>query len=107
VQSALAAKRSNVVVESIWEYGEGLFADASLDRAEVRSALQQMLQVLNRQTGADAGRAGEVRRRLEEDIRTLGTSAAGAPQGAEEPSEASQRADDPAGAPQGAQEPTQ
>ena len=54
VQSALAAKRSNVVVESIWEYGEGLFADASLDRAEVRPALQQMLQVLNRQTGADA-----------------------------------------------------
>jgi len=83
VQSALAAKRSNVVVESIWEYGEGLFADASLDRAEVRTALQQMLQVLNRQTGADAVRVGEVRRRLEEDIRTLGTEAAGTPPAAE------------------------
>jgi len=97
VQSALAAKRSNVVVESIWEYGEGLFADASLDRAEVRTALQQMLQVLNRQTGADAARAGEVRRRLEEDIRTLGTESVDTPPAAEHRPRA----------PQGAEESTQ
>ena len=118
VQSALAAKRSNVVVESIWEYGEGLFADASLDRAEVRTALQQMLQVLNRQTGADAVRVGEVRRRLAEDIRTLGTESAGTPTAADEPSGAPQAAEEPSGAPpraaehgprapQGAEEPTQ
>ena len=49
----LAAKRSNVVVESVWEYGAGLFADTSLERAEVRPVLQQLLAVLAQQTSAD------------------------------------------------------
>jgi hypothetical protein len=71
VQSALAAKRSNVVVESIWEYGAGLYADASLDRAEVRPALQQLLGVLSRQTAADHVRLEEVRRKLQNDINEL------------------------------------
>jgi len=72
VQSALAAKRSNVVVESIWEYGQGLYADTSLDKAEVRPVLQQLLGVLGRQTGADRVRAAEVRQKLQNDIQELG-----------------------------------
>lgn len=71
VQSALAARRSNVVVESIWEYGAGLYADASLDRAEVRPVLQQLLGVLSRQTSADPVRLEEVRRKLQNDINEL------------------------------------
>jgi hypothetical protein len=71
VQSALAAKRSNVVVESIWEYGAGLFADVSLDRAEVRPVLQQLLGVLAQQTSADPARREEVRHQLQTDINEL------------------------------------
>ena len=72
LQSALAAKRSNVIVESIWEYGQGLFADTSLERSEVRPVLQQLLAVLGRQTGADPLRVQEVRQRLQDDVRELG-----------------------------------
>jgi spermidine synthase len=71
VQSAIAAKRSNIVVESIWEYGAGLFADGALDRAEVRPVLQQLLGVLARQTSADPVRREEVRRKLQMDINEL------------------------------------
>jgi len=71
VQSALAAKRGNVVVESIWEYGQGLFADSSLEHEQVRSVLQQLITVLDRQAGADPVRVQEVRQRLQEDIREL------------------------------------
>jgi hypothetical protein len=71
VQSALAAKRSNVVVESIWEYGAGLFADTSLDRTDLRPVLQQLLGVLGRQTSADPVRREEVRRKLQNDINEL------------------------------------
>jgi spermidine synthase len=71
VQSALAAKRSNVVVESIWEYGAGLFADTSLDSTELRPALQQLLGVLGRQTSADPVRREEVRRKLQNDLTEL------------------------------------
>jgi spermidine synthase len=72
VQSALAAKRSNVVVESIWEYGQGLYADTSLDKAEVRPVLQQLLGVLARQTDAVGARVAEVRQKLQNDIQELG-----------------------------------
>jgi hypothetical protein len=72
VQCALAAKRSEVVLESIWEYGQGLFTDPSADRTQVRSVLQQLLAVLNRQTGAERVRAQEVRERLQADVRELG-----------------------------------
>jgi hypothetical protein len=71
VQSALAAKRSNIVVESIWEYGAGLSADTSLDRTELRPALQQLLGVLGRQTSADPVRREEVHRKLQNDIDEL------------------------------------
>jgi spermidine synthase len=71
LQSALAARRANVVVESIWEYGAGLFADTSVDRAEVRPVLQQLLGVLSRQTSADPVRREEVRRKLQNDINEL------------------------------------
>lgn len=71
VQSAIAAKRSNIVVESIWEYGAGLFADGALDRAEVRPVLHQLLSVLARQTSADPVRREEVRRKLQTDINEL------------------------------------
>jgi spermidine synthase len=71
VQSALTARRSNVVVESIWEYGHGLFSDRSLEPAQIRAALQELLQVLSQQTGADRLRVQEVRQRLLNDIRGL------------------------------------
>jgi hypothetical protein len=71
VQSALTARRSNVVVESIWEYGHGLFSDSSLEPAQIRAALQELLQVLSQQTGADRLRVQEVRQRLLNDIRGL------------------------------------
>jgi len=72
VQCALAAKRPDVVVESVWEYGHGLFSDSSLDPPQVRDALQQLMQVLSRQTGADRARVQEVRQRLQEDVQELG-----------------------------------
>jgi len=71
VQSALTARRSNVVVESIWEYGHGLFSDSSLEPAQIRAALEELLQVLSQQTGADRLRVQEVRQRLLNDIRGL------------------------------------
>jgi hypothetical protein len=72
VQCALAAKRPDVVVESVWEYGHGLFSDSSLEPAQVRDALQQLLQMLSRQSGADQSRAQEVRQRLQQDVQELG-----------------------------------
>jgi hypothetical protein len=69
VQSALAAQRPDAVVESIWEYGHGLFTDDTLDRAPLREALQELLQLLNKQAGADGARVQEVRNRLLDDIR--------------------------------------
>lgn len=72
VQCALAAKRPDVVVESIWEYGHGLFSDSSLEPAQVRDALQQLLQVLSRQSGADRTRSQEVRQHLQQDVQELG-----------------------------------
>jgi spermidine synthase len=70
VQSALAAHRSDAVVESIWEYGHGLFTDDALDRAQLRGTLQELLQLLNKQAAAGA-RVAEVRTRLLDDIREL------------------------------------
>ena len=72
VKCALAAKSPDVAVESIWEYGHGLFADSSLEPGQVRTALQELLQVLSRQTGADPTRIQEVRQRLQEDVQELG-----------------------------------
>ncbi len=71
VQSALAAHRSDAVVESIWEYGQGLFTDRTLDHTQIRTALQELLQLLSQQTGADRLRVQEVRNRLLVDIREL------------------------------------
>jgi hypothetical protein len=70
VQSALAAQRSDAVVESIWEYGHGLFTGNTLDRAQLRGTLQELLQLLNKQAAAGA-RVAEVRTRLLDDIREL------------------------------------
>jgi hypothetical protein len=72
VQSALAAQRAAAVVESIWAYGHGLFADGSLDPAQVRGALRELLRLLDEQTGADRARLEEVRQRLLDDIQSLG-----------------------------------
>ena len=72
VQSALAAQRTAAVVESIWEYGHGLFADSSLDPAQVRGALRELLRLLNEQKGADRARLEEVRQRLMDDMQSLG-----------------------------------
>jgi spermidine synthase len=78
VQSALAAHRSEAIVESIWEYGHGLFADAPEppERAQTRTALNELLQLLDRQTGADragadTARVEQVRDRLLDDVREL------------------------------------
>ncbi len=71
VQSALAAHRSDAVVESIWEYGHGLFSDSTLDHTQIQRALQELLQLLSQQTGADLRRVQEVRLRLQDDIREL------------------------------------
>jgi hypothetical protein len=72
VQSALAAQRAAAVVESIWEYGHGSFADGTLDPAQIRVALRELLQLLNEQTGADRVRLAEVRNRLLDDMQALG-----------------------------------
>jgi hypothetical protein len=71
VQSALAAHRSDAVVESIWEYGHGLFTDNTLDHTQIRAALQELLQLLGQQGNAERLRVQEVRRRLADDIREL------------------------------------
>jgi spermidine synthase len=71
VQSALAARRSDAVVESIWEYGHGLFTGSTLDHTQIRAALQELLLLLSQQTSADSVRAEEVRLRLVDDIREL------------------------------------
>jgi spermidine synthase len=71
VQSAVAARRSNVVVESIREYGHGLFSDRALDPTQISGVLQELLQLLNQQTDADRVRVQEVRRLLLDDIREL------------------------------------
>jgi spermidine synthase len=69
VQSALAAERTEAVVESIWEYGQGLFSDSTLDHAQLRVALHELVELLNKQPGAGGARAAEVRNRLLDDIR--------------------------------------
>jgi hypothetical protein len=77
VQSALAAHRSDAIVESIWEYGHGLFADAALDqpeRTQTQAALSELVKLLNKQSGIDAARVKEVRARLLDDIRDLSAS---------------------------------
>jgi hypothetical protein len=74
VQSALAAHRTDAVVESIWEYGHGLFADAAPEQAErtqTQAALKELLQLLDKHTGTDSGRVEEVRGKLLDDVRDL------------------------------------
>jgi spermidine synthase len=75
VQSALAARRSDAIVESIWEYGHGLFADAAPgqpERRQTQAALNELVQLLAKQTGtADSARREEVRGRLLDDVRDL------------------------------------
>jgi spermidine synthase len=74
VQSALAAHRAEAVVESIWEYGHGLFADAppeQPERAQTQAVLKELLQLLDKQTGADRARVAEVRGKLLDDVRDL------------------------------------
>src|SRR6185369_8170444 len=63
VQSALAARRTEAIIESIWEYGHGLFADAAAEQPERRqtqAALKELLQLLDKQTGIDHARVQEV-----------------------------------------------
>jgi len=77
VQSALAAHRTDAIVESIWEYGHGLFADAAQEqpeRTQTREALTGLLQLLDQQTGTDGARVEEVRGRLLDDVRELSPS---------------------------------
>ena len=104
LQSALAAQRPDAIVESIWNYGHGLFANASPsdparadplgglqrrapagresaderralgpppDPASTRAALTELLQLLNKQTGANTARIEEVRDGLMNDLREL------------------------------------
>jgi spermidine synthase len=102
LQSALAAHRPDAVVESIWTYGHGLFADASPsvgaradppgdaersarrsgsqrqplnsgppESTSTRAALTELVQLLNKQTGADTARIEEVRDGLQNDLREL------------------------------------
>ena len=74
VQSALAARRTEAIIESIWEYGHGLFADAAAEQPERRqtqAALKELLQLLDKQTGIDHARVQEVRARLLNDLRNL------------------------------------
>lgn len=74
VQSALAAHRKDAIVESIWEYGHGLFADAvpaRPERTQTQAALNELLQLLVKQTGTDSARVEEVRGKLLDDVRDL------------------------------------
>src|SRR5262249_44514642 len=92
VQSALAARRPDAVIESIWAYGHGLFlnhhdaaeaADRAAPHADVTSpqasearsyaiaALQELMHLLDQQTGADPARVAEVRAGLLNDLREL------------------------------------
>jgi spermidine synthase len=76
VQSALAAHRADAIVESIWEYGHGLFADAppgQPERTQTQAALNELLQLLDKQTGTDSARVAEVRGELLDDVRDLST----------------------------------
>jgi predicted membrane-bound spermidine synthase len=73
VQSAVAAQRPDAVVESIWAYGHGLFANGTATRV----TLQKLLSLLDQQrtdppgTGADPARIAEVRDGLLNDLREL------------------------------------
>jgi spermidine synthase len=72
VQSALAAHRSDAIVESIWEYGHGLFASGLPDHQQTQAALNELVQLLGKQTGAtDRTRLEEVRGRLLDDVRDM------------------------------------
>jgi spermidine synthase len=80
IQSALAAQRPDAVVESIWEFGHGSFTNSSgaadaqadpPDSAQMRTALNELLHLLNEQTGASGARIAEVRMRLMDDVRDL------------------------------------
>jgi hypothetical protein len=75
VQSALAARRPEAVVESVWEYGHGLFANSQgrpqPERLQARATLLGLLQLLNAQSGAEPARLAEVRARLLADTRQL------------------------------------
>jgi spermidine synthase len=77
VQSALAAHRTDAIVESIWEYGQGLFVNAApepTERTQTKAALNELLQLLNKQKGTDRARVAEVRGHLLDDVRSLSTS---------------------------------
>jgi spermidine synthase len=74
VQSALAAHRTDAIVESIWEYGHGLFADVvpeQAERTQTQAALNELLQLLVKQTGTGSARVEEVRGKLLDDVRDL------------------------------------
>jgi hypothetical protein len=71
VQSALAAHRSDAIVESIWEYGHGLFASGQPERTQTQAALKELLQLLVKQTGTGGARVEEVRGKLLDDVRDL------------------------------------
>ena len=74
VQSALAAHRKDAIVESIWEYGHGLFADAvpaRPERTQTQAALNELLQLLVKQAGTESARVEEVRGQLLDDVRDL------------------------------------
>jgi hypothetical protein len=71
VQSALAAHRSDAIVESIWEYGHGLFASGQPERTQTQAALNELLQLLVKQAGTGGARAEEVRGKLLDDVRDL------------------------------------
>jgi len=78
-RGALAAGRSDALVESIWSYGEGLFTSGMRlpagERAETKANLELLIKLLDTPTiGArgDAGRTAEVRAKLEDAARKLG-----------------------------------
>jgi spermidine synthase len=73
VQSALAAHRRDAIVESIWEYGHGLYAsEVSSNRQQTQAALNELVQLLRKQTGApNSARLEEVRGQLLDDVRGI------------------------------------
>lgn len=78
LQCALAARHPDAVLESISAYGQGLTADplpasdaAATDRSQVRTALTELLRLLDKQAGADPARVAEVRDGLLNDVREL------------------------------------
>ena len=77
-RGALAAGRSDALVESIWSYGQGLYSSGLQlpvhERAETQANLELLIKLLDSPSmsaAADAARVAEVRAKLEDAARRL------------------------------------